>query len=367
MVPAYGVDTLAELLPSIGGRLRLPGAEDTLGLPDADRYVVLLVDGLGWDVLAARAERAPLLARLLETARPIRCGVPSTTSTSITSLGTGLNPGRHGVAGYLFRFGGGLLNALSWGPGVDGLDVQPQLTYLERLAKAGVAVSSVTPARFRASGLTACALRGARFFDVKDEDDLHRRAALVRQGALSGEHSLTYVYERRLDHTGHAHGAASRQWADELARVDRFVTDLRADLPDDVRIVVTGDHGMVDVPPDERLVLEDDPALRRHVALVGGEPRFRQLYCRPGTADDVAATWAETLGERAWVRTREQAVAEGWFGPMSGAMAPRFGDVLVAMRGRHAVMSHTQPNEFGLVGMHGSLTAAEMTVPVLIG
>lgn len=362
LVPQYGASTLADLLPSLGAHLGVPGAVDSLGLPAGDRYVVLLVDGLGASLLERAASIAPYLASI--STRGITCGVPSTTATSITSLGTGLTPGQHGVAGYTFRYAGGLLNALLWDDGVDGLDVQPQLTYLERLAKAGVATSSVTPARFRNSGLTTCALRGPKFLDVADESDLDLRIDLTLQGAATGERSLVYSYERHLDHVGHSAGVASAQWAAELARIDAFAARLRAALPGDVRLVVTGDHGMVDVPAGARTVIEDDPDLTAGVALVGGEPRFRQLYVRPGAADEVAAAWSSRLGDDAQVVMRDEAIAAGWFGPTSPRLADRFGDVLVAARGDAAFMTRTQPKEFSLVGMHGSLTTDELLVPL---
>ncbi|HBX80578.1 MAG TPA: alkaline phosphatase family protein, partial [Propionibacteriaceae bacterium] len=156
LVPDYGRGTLADLLPSIAAGMGA-GGDNRLDLPPADRWVVLLVDGLGWDQLAGRESIAPALTSLVAQGRAITSGVPSTTVTSLSCLGTGLTPAEHGMAGYAFRYPpiGRILNALTWAPGLNGEDVQPQLTYLERIATSGVAVSSVAPARFRRSGLTA--------------------------------------------------------------------------------------------------------------------------------------------------------------------------------------------------------------------
>jgi hypothetical protein len=134
---------------------------------------------------------------------------------------------------------------------------------------------------------------------------------------------------------------------------------------------VTADHGMVDVGPDDRIDADEDSSvLRDGVALLGGEARARHVYARPGAAEDVLATWREVLGERAWVLSREEAVKEGWFGPVgsavSDAMAPRIGDVVAACAGSWAVVaSRAEPFESALIGMHGSLTAAEQLVPML--
>ncbi|MFT4218797.1 MAG: alkaline phosphatase family protein [Micropruina sp.] len=366
--PAYGSSTLSELLPSIGAVLGLPGRDNVLGLPAAERFVVLLADGLGRDLLQGRDDLAPFLTGLLDApaSSTITSGAPSTTVTSITSLGTGLAPGQHGLVGYTFRFGGRMLNALLWQDGLDGLDVQPQLTAFERLAKAGVRCTTVTPSRFRGTGLTTCALRGADFLGYPEEASSARRVELTVQAALSGPRSLVYLYDRDLDHAGHKHGTASDAWAAELVRIDALAAALRAALPDDVRLLITGDHGMLDIAVDRRITIEDHPDLLAEVQLIGGEGRFRQLYVSADAAP-VAARWADWLGPDAWVLTRDEASEAGWFGPLQPRLADRFGDVLVAMATDRALMTRTQPNEFNLIGMHGSLTPAELTVPLLIG
>jgi len=371
LVPAYGESTLADVVPALAASLGVDGWSDALGLPASDRWVLLLVDGLGAHNLAAALEEAPFLASLLaeDASTTVTSGAPSTTATSITSLGTALPPGQHGIAGYAFRnpVDGGYLNALTWADGLSALDVQPRLTSFERLSRQGVTLTSVSPARFAGTGLTECALRGARFHPVPDEDDHPARIQWTVDGAASGDSSLVYLYERSLDHTGHGMGWQTEHWRAALRRIDALARDLREALPDDVRLLVTGDHGMIDSPPERWVVVEDVPHLADDLTLLAGEGRFRQLYCEPRDLDAVAARWRAVMGDRAWVVTREEAVESGWFGPVDRRLADRWGDVMVVCRDDWAVMTRRQPKEFGLVGMHGSLTEFEMRVPVLVG
>ena len=368
VIPAYGTGTLADLLPSVSARLGLRGAADVLGLPSSRSYVVLLVDGLGWEQRDWWEGHAPFLHGLASGSRPLTSGVPSTTSTSITSLGTGLTPGAHGIAGYSFFYRpiGKVLNTLVWESGVHGLDVQPQLTCFERLSSAGIRTATVCPARFEGSGLTTIALRGPNFIPVTDESDHRRRVELTTDAVASADRTLVYVYERSLDHCGHGAGVGSEPWLAALARVDALASALREALPSDVSLLVIGDHGMVNVPGDDRLVVEDEPGLLDGVAVFAGEGRLRQLYTSPGATDAVLARWRERLGDGAWVSTRDEAFDAGWFGARSSRVAERFGNVLVAMRGTGAVMTRTLPKELSLVGMHGSLTPDEMFVPLLV-
>ena len=366
--PAYRRSTLADVLPSVCARLGVPDCDDILGLPESGRYVVVLVDGLGWHLLRRAVRNADFLTSLLGQARPITSGVPSTTVTSLTSLGTGLAPGEHGMAGFTSRVPGlgQVLNALYWDAPVDPRDYQPRQTIFERALAAGVAVTSVSPQHFATSGLTIAAQRGAEFVGFTNNSNDHRRAELIMQAALRGNSSLVYAYERDLDHAGHAHGCESGEWLDALTLIDRRLALIRQTLPDEVTMIITGDHGMVDVRPGHRLVAEDEPQLLVGVDAIAGEARFRQLYVDRDNPHLVAARWADLLGERAWVRTREDAIDDGWFGPVDDRVLERFGHVLVAMRDEWAIMTQTQPREHGLVGMHGSLTPAEMTVPLLV-
>ena len=118
--------------------------------------------------------------------------------------------------------------------------------------------------------------------------------------------SLTYLYDSDLDWTGHRWGVASSQWLQQLAMVDAEAEQLREALPADTRLVVVADHGMVDSPDESRVDVDDHAELLDGVALLGGEARFRHLYCRSGAVDDVLATWTGFLGDRATVLSRER-------------------------------------------------------------
>ena len=367
VLPSYGSSTLAELIPGIAAKLGVSGyRDDPLDLPAGNRYVVVMIDGLGWHLLQESIRQVPYLASLLARARPITAAVPSTTTTSLASLGTGLPPGQHGLVGYTSRVPetGEILNALTWESDVAPRSFQAKATLFEQARASGVAVSSVALERFKGSGLTEAALRGADFVGFLHEKRLDERILLVVAAALRAKRTLVYAYERELDHCGHVDGCQSSSWQRQLRRVDRLCERLRATLPSDVRIVITGDHGMVNVPPTHHVIAEDEPVLMAGVSALAGEGRFRQLYVDRDRPARVAARWRDRLGERAWVRTRDEAVDEGWFGPMDEHLRDRWGHVLVAMRGDHAVMTRQFMREWSLFGMHGSLTPAEMMIPL---
>lgn len=369
VLPRYGEAAISDLFPSVLAAQGVDGEVNRLGLPAARRYVVQLIDALGWQLLHRHASEAPFLSSLLDGAEPLTTGVPSTTATSLAGLGTGLEPGRHGVVGYTMEIPGAgkLLNTLHWDTGIAPREWQPYATAFERAAAAGIAMTSVSKTAFRGSGITVAGLRGGTYLDA---DSIGQRTARVADASAAAERSLVYVYEGDLDWTGHREGCDSAALRNQLAIIDASVARLRSELPPDAVLLITGDHGMVDVPFDARVDVDAEPALSIGVRLVGGDPRLRYLYTVPGATDDVAGTWRERLTARgldAVVLTRAEAVEAGWFGLVEDRVLPRIGDVMVASLGSTAVeCGRVFPNETKLVGWHGSLTRDEMLVPLLI-
>jgi len=364
-LPRYAESSLDALATSVLACLGVPGEANPLKLPPAERVCLLVVDGLGWELLSAHPAAAPFLSELAMTAAPLTAGFPATTATSLGSLGTGRPPGQHGLLGYQVAIPGSdaLLNALRWNASVDPVSWQPGSTIFERAASAGVSALRAAPGAFRKSGLSVAAMRGADYLAADTLGALVSKSAAALADAAP---ALVMVYYGELDATGHVLGCGSDAWQYQLAHVDKLAEQLAAAIPHGTALYITADHGMTDVTETERVDVDAHPALRDGLALLGGEPRARHLYCRPGAANDVLRTWTQVLGERAWVASKEQAIADGWFGPVNDAFEARIGDVIVAPSGPGAIVATTaEPRESALVGMHGSLTPADQLVPLL--
>ena len=369
--PAYGSDTLADLLPAVGRAIGVDtyaGASPQLLLPAADRVCLLLVDGMGEEALRSRSGHTPALRRWRAEGhhRLLTAGFPTTTATSMGLLGTGLPPGRHGLVGYevLDPDRDALLNELQWDSDVDPRRWQPHTTVFQQVAAAGVEVVRVAPPHFDGSGLTEAALRGGRF--VGTPDRLEARVDAAVAAVRSAPRGLTYVYWGALDRTGHGQGVDSWQWGEELGRIDAAVAELSRRLPTGTLLVVTADHGMVDISAPNRVDVAHEPELLAGVRHVGGEPRAVQLYVEPGAAQQVAATWQARFEGCAEVLLRGEAVAAGWFGAVEERVSGRIGDVLVVMTDLVAVVNSARmrPDTLRLVGQHGALTDDERLVPL---
>ena len=369
--PAYGKGSLADLMPSVSAALGVPGAPDVLGLgaqlDGIERIAVLLVDGLGWWNIAAAAPHAPVLAGLAAGAGTLTAGFPSTTPVSLVTLGTGTLPGAHGVLGFSLRKpDGGVLNHIRWADDPPPHTWQPQPTRFETAVAAGVAVTQVTRPEFEGTGLTVAANRGAAF---RGASDGYAVAAQMLAALADGSGpALVYGYHPELDHQGHLAGVCSAGWEEAARGVDHLLEQLLHGLPAGCALLVTADHGQLNLPEAGRIDLADEPVLSAGLTTVSGEPRVRYLHVTDGARPDVLDAWAGTLGDRAWVLTREQAIDDGWYGPVPPSHAERLGDVVVICRDRTAVLASgwEPPVVASMIAFHGSVTAAEMTVPLLI-
>jgi hypothetical protein len=377
-LPRYGEASLADVAPSLLAALDVPGFGNPLGLEPVRRACLLVVDGLGQELLEANARHAPFLAAHAAARQPLTTGFPSTTAASLGSIGTGLPPGEHGLVGYTMRLPGmdRPVNCLRWttygiGGGKDLRDrfapevVQPSLTAFELAVNDGVEVTKVGASEYARSGLTRAVLRGGAHADAYSLGDL---AAVTTHRLAAGPRTLVYAYHADLDVTGHVRGPETESWRLQLGQVDRLAAAVAERLPRGSVLVVTGDHGMVTLGQEDKVDPADHRELLDGVAVLAGEARARHVHTLPGATADVLATWRELLGAKMWVVTREQAVEEGWFGPrVSDQVRARIGDVVAAAFGRIGIVQReVDPAQARMLGHHGSMTTAEQLVPCVV-
>jgi hypothetical protein len=281
------------------------------------------------------------------------------------SLGTGVAPGEHGILGFTVKLPDSdqVLTHISWRGDPPVAQWQPVPTWFERLQRAGVSARAVLPAAFVGSGLTEAAYRGAYFVAAKTDDD-YAQLVIDQLHAAPG---LVYGYTAVLDTAAHAFGIGSAEWQAAGSYVDALLTRLVEALPVDAVLMVTADHGGLNVPQDRRIDLDTDSRLSAGVRVVAGEPRARYLHTEPGAASDVIAAWSELLKGQVEVRSRDDAVAAGMFGNVRPEHLARIGDVVATCLGDTAVFAtaHEPPEVAQLVGFHGAATPAELDIPLI--
>lgn len=342
---------------------------NALGFPHVSSAIVVLIDGLGYWNLAMRLGHAPYLRSLMnETVnqRPIATCAPSTTSAAMAVFGTGTCPGLTGMAGYtqLNPHTGKLSQLIQFTDAIPPSDLQRQPTVFEQLRDQGVRVTSCGLPKFKNSPLTEAALRGSDYIGAVTPRD--RVLATCKAAQTPG---LTYLYIRDADKIGHGHGWDSEKWIATFERIDAQLALLKRSAPRGTLIIITADHGMIMADPEQRIDLAEEPLLQRGVRMVGGEPRAVMLYAEDAQETDlIAARWRDRLTDLATVRTRDEAIAQGLFGPVDTRIQPMLGDVIVTAT--HAVTivdSRIQSDKAThLPSVHGSTSWLESDIPCLI-
>ncbi|GGH56732.1 alkaline phosphatase family protein [Rothia aerolata] len=357
------------------------GRHDLLGLADLVRSAgydpnkyrsvcVVMVDGLGEQLLRTFGSYAPYL-KSAPSLGPLHSAVPSTTAASLTSFGTALAPGTHGVAGYEVRnpANGQVMNQLSgWDKTVDPHRWQPYPTVFERYEN-HCDVATVSLSKYQGSGLSEAGLRGGRFIHAQSPT---ARVTMATSLLSARKPALVYLYWGEIDQAGHRYGVDSPEWSDQLEELNLAMRRMAERLPSHVLLLLTADHGMVDIKPENRIDYSTDTELLENIELTAGEPRMVQLYLKDKSAaakKNTLESWAQRWGEQAWIFDTEQLYAAGYFGQnLTEEAKARIGDVIVAARDDIALydMRHFKPHSLKMVGQHGSLTEAETSVPLLL-
>lgn len=362
--------SLADVLKSCLDAVR--GTTNRLELPAVDRAIVVLIDGLGANALRERAGHARTLATAMVTKADIlSTGVPTTTAAALATLATGVLPGEHGIVSYtaIDPDRDLVVNQLrDLDRGMNPEAWQPVPTLFETAVAEGLESIVVSAEAYRTSAFTRAALRGARFIGGRRIQD--RTAAMRELLADDTWRGIVYCYFPEVDQASHAHGWRSREFTDRLEHIDAAIAEIVPLLGARTGLLVTADHGIVDVPVTGHIVLESGDDLLRGVRHVAGEPRMLHLHtddATPDAAEALAARWREAEGSRSWIATKEEAIAAGWFGAVRPEVAPRIGDVLVAARSLVAYATRAQENggTGSMIGQHGSWTPEETRVPLL--
>lgn len=358
-------DVLTSSLDAVCGR------PNPLGLPTVRKAVVILADGLGVSSIRARAGHARFLSSRLNKSSIIDGVFPATTAAGIATLTTGVEPGQHGLVGYQVVDGARdrVVNQLTgWDENMRPATWQRSRTVFDRAADERVPSFAIGPKRFVDSGFTQAVLRGAQYVPA---DRVADRFAAARSILNDNPTALIYLYVAELDVAAHAHGWESDRWLAQLENLDSEVTRFAATLRSDEGLLLTADHGVIDVPSTRHVLFDTETVLVTGVRHVAGDPRCVQLYLEPlqsaVTADTLADAWRASQGDRAWVYTRAEAVAAGLYGRVADEVLPRIGDVLVAARKSIAYYDSRPVNQKarGMIGQHGSLTDEEVRVPLI--
>ena len=362
VIPDYSGANLTGIIPGclLGASGRRPNWFPQ-PLQEAERIVLLVIDGLGYEQLQRHAHIAPNLMSLIGGS--ITTIAPSTTASALTSLVTGASPAEHGIVGYRMDMGDSIMNSLRWWSDTRDLrKVHPPATVQPIPPFVGMTIPVVSRAELEGSAFTEAHLRGSRPCGWRAASSIVAQCANL----ISSGEKFVYAYYDGIDKIAHERGFGA-YYDSEIAATDWLVGSLLNTLPSGTTLAITADHGQVQVDDNVVHLSDDIKASLHHQS---GEGRFRWLHAKRGQESDLLQIATDSYSDIAWVASRDQVIEEAWLGPARGGriadqVKRRLGDVALVPFTATTFDDPLDSGPFSLVCRHGSLTADEMFVPFL--
>ena len=329
-------------------------------ISEATQVVLFVVDGLGSLQLEQYLTYLPNLSKLVGTT--VTSVAPTTTATALMSIASALTPIDHGVVGYRMRLGKQqVFNSLQWRCRDNATNRRATPSKVARNNPfLGLDVSVISKFSYAGTGFTRAYLGEA---PAKDFRFLSTMVAKVKDSLASGA-PFVYCYYEGVDSVAHEYGL-SNYYFEELRFLDFLIGELLNTLPYGASLVLTADHGQVEVL-DAPIVLNDE--LEEITLLKSGEGRFRWLHVDKKNVEKALDIAHEQYDDIAWVVERDEALESGLFGPnwnSRGQNAARFGNLALIAKADVAFFDAHDSGPMELVCRHGSLTDNELIVPLV--
>ncbi len=347
---------LVSALASVGGAF-----ENRLRLAKVKHSVIILVDGLGYENLRDASGYARFLNSKLE--QSIRCEFPSTTATSLTGLATGTRSGKHGLIGYSVfdrssKLQRNLLTGWSSASEAAKYKRQPALSELS----GEISMHVVGPAIYEASGFTELTMKGAKYSPADQIADRFSALETIFAGASS---TVTYLYIPELDQVAHKYGVASDQWLHLLEELDLIVNRFSSKLAGNVGVVLTADHGVIDIPQSNHVFLDEFTWYASLVEHTAGDPRCNFVYLRePADLQAFIQKAQESFGDISYVCTPTQLVESGW---STAGIAKNEPNAYLIWKDSQVAYDRrfSKPQHLKMIGQHGAISDSETRVPLI--
>lgn len=334
-----------------------------MGLRKVESACVVMVDGLGVENIAFAAGHMKFLGK--QSLNAIRCAFPSTTASSLVSFATGDRPGVHNFVGYQVQKNGEPLNLLTGLTANAAKALQHRVTVSEKAKASGLECYFIGPPEYENSGFTNATMREATYVAEKEISQRVSRAVAL---LMTQKRCLIYLYIPELDQTAHRYGSRSMQWLQRAEDVDSELSRLVDQTPKRAGILVTADHGIVDVPTTNHIYLDDLDFDWTVVQSFGGDPRSRYLYLtEPSLTSSVRQTLTDKLGVDVHVCELQDLVDSGWLANPSAEARSLLPQLFLIAKTSVAIYhrSFSKPQSMKMIGQHGSISDAETRVPLV--
>lgn len=367
---------LANIINSVAFQLNKSKFESTpIELPEAKHYFLCLIDGLSDNLFFENKSDLSFL-KTFNDHKKIASGFPSTTATCLTSLATGLDPIEHGIVGSAFYNNHKYFSPLRWSY-LCAQDSSIQLLESDiRVPKGiwsdmhndGIKINAFLPFEIADSEFTKQVFSDAEIHSYENDTLLVNQ---LSQSRGTAERSFSYIYFGNLDYVGHLYGAGSKEWKDELILLESIVEKISKVIPNDAVLIVTADHGMINIDRNNMIDFNKITELKKETHLICGDIRARHIYLKPEYAKDInLIKWHSYLGENFNIYSKQNAIDNQMFGTQkNSSFNHRLGDLIVVSKNQYGLVdSNSLYDQYqtSWIGHHGAISDDEQRIPLLI-
>ena len=344
----------------------------------SEHLVFILADGFGMNFLETMDSDAFAPRHL---AGELRTVFPSTTATTLTTLATGGWPVKHAVLGWFLylpevdavttilpfirRSDGTSLTELGVTP-ERAFPLRPVMSLIQRKSL------SLFPDDIAGSVYSTYCIAGTPgrgYRDLKCAVD-----EVITRLDKASEPTITYMYWPKIDGVCHELGTGQSETTSAIRELDRELQRLSFNVPRATRIVVTADHGLLDVNESQTLWIEPGDAIASCLSREpSGDSRVVYFSLKDGQEARFRVEFARRCDGRFVLLTTGEALGLGLFGPgtPSSQTRERLGDLVAVslgadvMRFRYPRPNAAQPPKIH-VSNHSGLTPDEMRIPLIL-
>jgi hypothetical protein len=375
-------------MPGLGAEPLFPEILSQLG-DDVRRVVFILMDALSLGHFREWLAEGvtPVWNHLLEDGflAPLTSVTPSTTTSAITSIWSGVSPSAHGILGYelWLKEYGVVANMIAHTPitfkrssgSLENAGFIPERFLQVPMLGPHLRMNGVTPYSFSHfsisnSGLSRMYLPEVERRPFSTVADLWVSVRELLENRPQ-ERQLSWIYWGKVDGLSHIYGPETERPKAEFEMFSKaferyFINRLSPEARKGTLLILTADHGQITTPKKPRYELREHPELTRRLHIQPtGENRLMFLFVRPGHKKAVRAYIEQTWPDQFTVMDSLLALKSGLFGPEPPLKQTieRMGDLVVLARGNAYLWWAATENP--LIGRHGGLTPKEMLVPFL--
>lgn len=336
---------------------------------DADNVILIVIDGLGFEFLSS--QKNLFIKKHLKQKLQVPF-IPTTACSNMTFL-TGYPPAQHGVVGWkmFLKETGSIFKLYPFLEASSNQSLKDKLPF-DKVLKSK---SFTTDLNCKTHRINFYKIAKSYFditFSKKDSSGYKKITSIknkVKKIIKNNKKNFIHIYFYEYDKAAHNFGYKSKEAKEVLKEIDEEIKKISQTIGEDTKIIVTADHGFLDIKKKNNIYLSKAPELYDclRTPLFGDS---RVVYCnvKPFKTKEFEQILQAKFKDKLDFFKSEDLVKKGVFGKNPcKELYERVGDYTLILKEDYALyddLSLLKNNVFK--GKHGGVSDREFFVPLIV-